>query len=520
MLRKLTIPKKLRLGFGVALAFIITASIVIVHLQYKNKKILDRVVTFYEPSQEFLYNLHHSIYETKMLIKSWVFIEYKQNTKNKEKLIKLHNITIPKLESQLAELSPYWTDKEQEIYNKTLIIINDTLFPQHLSIMDLLQSIDDYSDPIKSHKAMAMVKDDEDLVIITTNKILDNLNLLISNISKKFDEEKLYMETSYSFFSNLLVVLNISLLIITIIAGIGLSRLIVIPIYKLTKAARNISDGDFNVNVNINTGDEIELLGSTFNNMAENLKQQREKLEKSNATKDKFFSILAHELRAPFNAFLSVSEALAKNQDKLTEERKRSFANSIYASAYKINALLHNLLQWSCTQTNNITYIPKVIDANEVVNENIQLLSTPITNKKLNVNNLIPKDTFVWADYNLLSTVIRNLINNATKFTPSEGIINIILGIENNETLIISVQDTGIGLSQKDINKLFRIDVDTKFIGSSTEKGTGLGLILCKEFVEINGGRIWVTSEEGKGSTFSFSLQKYSVNKLNEDGKD
>jgi signal transduction histidine kinase len=182
--------------------------------------------------------------------------------------------------------------------------------------------------------------------------------------------------------------------------------------------------------------------------------------------------------------------------------------NNINKSGTHLSNLLANLLQWSRTQTGKIEFNPDKVLLNNVVNDNINLIKLHADKKNINLCSSVAENLCVFADPNMTTTIMRNLITNAIKFSGLGG--EVFISAEHiGDQVNISVRDNGIGLSPDDISKLFRIDVHNATIGSSKEKGTGLGLILCKEFVEINGGRIWVESTEGIGSNFSFSLPFY-----------
>ncbi|MFA8449282.1 MAG: ATP-binding protein [Bacteroidales bacterium] len=526
--RKLNIPRKLGLGFGLALAFIIIGSFTTLHMQKKNKRLVDRIVSIYEPSLNTLYDFRHTISDAKMLIKNWVFIDYKSETPSKKKLKTILNLSINNYEVKLVNLAQYWKPEERELLNKTLFTINDSLVPDHFKVMHKLVSFDDYNDPMKLFDAISMVQEEDDHLIRISNNVLNNLDKLIDKLSAKFEYEKKQMESSHQEFRSSLIIVDSLIIVLLIISAAIISFMIVGPVSKLKKAASEVGKGNFKVRVIIKSGDEIEVLGNAFNRMAASLEKQREELERtntelskskenlatSNATKDKFFSILAHDLRAPFNAFISVSDILANHPDKLPENKKENFIKSIYATAVQINNLLENLLHWSRSQTNRIHVNFEVIDLEKVIDENLKLLAIPIRRKELITQVNIEDRTFALADLNLTSTIIRNLMSNAVKFNSDKGKVIVNVTSLDNDFLKISVQDTGIGLSEEDIQKLFRIDIDTKYIGQSTAKGTGLGLILCKEFAESNGGVIWVDSEEGVGSTFNFTLKKHFINYL------
>ena len=250
---------------------------------------------------------------------------------------------------------------------------------------------------------------------------------------------------------------------------------------------------------------EIKEKNRQLNIAYEKLKISENDLKELVATKDKFFSIIAHDLKAPFTSFINVSELLADENSGLDEKKKRYLARSIYQSAASIYNLLENLLLWSRSQTGKIEITPKEINISTIVLSSIDLFRENAAAKSINLISEVDIDTYAYADINLTTTILRNLISNAIKFCNEEGDV-IINAKENNDFLEVSVLDSGIGISKSDQNKLFRIDTDNTTIGSSLEKGTGLGLVICTEFVREIGGKIWVESELNKGSIFTFTI--------------
>ena len=228
-------------------------------------------------------------------------------------------------------------------------------------------------------------------------------------------------------------------------------------------------------------------------------------LKRAIATKDKFFSIIAHDLKSPLSSLTLVSEMLNHNLEGFTTEKMNYYINSITQTSSGLFDLVDNLLSWARSQSGKIEINIQPNNVYEIVDKLQALLTVNANKKKVLIENKIHKDTCVHADINLLTLILRNLLVNAIKFTDEGGKIVISSKKEDNMH-IISVADTGIGLSTEDQNKLFRIDIDTKHIGNSTEKGTGLGLILCKEFIEKQNGKIWLESELKKGTTFFISL--------------
>jgi len=235
------------------------------------------------------------------------------------------------------------------------------------------------------------------------------------------------------------------------------------------------------------------------------LQQQKGNLRELNATKDKFFSIIAHDLKSPLNQLLGLSEILQKEIESERTDDVIKLAKFINDSAKSGRLLLENLLEWSRSQTGSINFDPEILDLKSITNEVMRLNANNAKQKDIAIKSGIEKGVLAFADENMIKTILRNLISNAIKFTMKGGEI-ILNAKQADEEVIYSVSDSGIGMESDDLKKLFRIDVNPLSIGKSKEKGTGLGLILCKEFIEINGGKIWVESTLGEGSTFHFSI--------------
>jgi len=235
------------------------------------------------------------------------------------------------------------------------------------------------------------------------------------------------------------------------------------------------------------------------------LEESKKSLLESNANKDKFFSIISHDLKSPFNSILGITELLVSDYDKLTSDEIKEMLQLLRNSSVNIFDLLKSLLEWAQTQTDRMEYEFKNIDFYETSIKIVDILNTTALNKNILIKNEVKENTFVFADEKAIETVLRNLITNAIKFTKPDGIIKVETDIRDNE-IAISVSDSGIGMSTESMNKLFKIEVNHTTVGTNNETGTGLGLLLCKEFVEKHGGKIWVESELGMGSKFSFTL--------------
>ena len=251
----------------------------------------------------------------------------------------------------------------------------------------------------------------------------------------------------------------------------------------------------------------LELKSRELEEANKDLALSEENLQMLNNTKDKFFSILAHDLRNPFNALLSFSETLNQNYKDLSREQIYTYIDIIYKSATNLFLLLVNLLEWSKSQTGNIIYRPELFCLKSLVESEINNANANATGKNISLHIKINPEIKVFADKNLMATVIRNLLNNAVKFTHRDGKI-IISANEKENHIEVLVSDNGIGIGKGEQKKLFNLDYNITTLGTNDEKGTGLGLILCKEFVEKNGGELTVTSEVNKGSTFIFTIPK------------
>jgi signal transduction histidine kinase len=228
-------------------------------------------------------------------------------------------------------------------------------------------------------------------------------------------------------------------------------------------------------------------------------------LKEANETKDKFFSIVAHDLKSPFNSLLVLTNLLIDDYDTFTEDERKKFIAQIKSSSENTFALLQNLLDWASAQMGKTMVIPEKIDISKISDEILALLMPIARNKNIQLKSEIPSNTIVYADKNMVSTVLLNLITNAIKFTPINGKVEVNSASENKH-VEIEVSDTGVGIAPENLDKLFRLDHKIQTVGTAKEKGTGLGLILCKEFVEKNNGEIWVTSTVGQGSRFCFKL--------------
>ncbi|MEA3505779.1 MAG: ATP-binding protein [Bacteroidota bacterium] len=237
------------------------------------------------------------------------------------------------------------------------------------------------------------------------------------------------------------------------------------------------------------------------------LEKEKIKTEELNITKDKFFSIIAHDLKNPFNSLLGLTEILYEDYNELDDEERLDIINNLRKSSNHTYDLLENLLTWSRTQRKEVIREPNTYNIYNLVDETINLLKNNIIQKSITVHNDVSTDTVGFFDKNMIITVIRNLISNAIKFTDKKGVIEISDRIDNGK-IIITVKDNGVGINAENLKNIFVADKQTKSKGTANESGTGLGLLICKDFVEQNGGKLTVKSELTKGSEFIFSLKQ------------
>lgn len=230
-------------------------------------------------------------------------------------------------------------------------------------------------------------------------------------------------------------------------------------------------------------------------------------LEKLNNTKDLFFSILAHDLKNPVAALIDISDFLKHNFGRMDIKTSREYLDSIYKSSTAVHELLINLLNWSRTQSHQIEYSPVDCSVRELVEKNARLLGGQFHNKNIRLTLHIDASHRVYADYNMVDTVLRNIISNSVKFTEPGGTVEI-TSIAEEDHFTLQISDTGVGMSSEQIGKLFRIDKANISAGTAGERGTGLGLVITKEFLQINKGGIRVESRPGKGSVFFIRLPK------------
>lgn len=338
--------------------------------------------------------------------------------------------------------------------------------------------------------------------------------------------EQAYTAYFYDLMQDVLLA-TVAIIIFLTLAGYLASLRVTSPILQLNESLKRVGQGQWDAVVALDRKDEIGELSQSFYQMASRMRelvrnleglveertadlkellekytQMNSKLEKVNASKDKFFSIIAHDLKSPFNALRGYSGIIQDSFDSLSQEQLRSMINRISLAAEEAHGLLENLLQWALIQNGELRINWEVFDAREVVQEVLDLLKINAKVKKVEFDLQLAEPLWIEADRNMVSTVFRNLIANSIKFTfPEQGKITIWAEQGRFENVLI-VEDNGVGIEPENLKRLFTKDSYLSERGTENERGTGLGLGICKEFVSMNQARIEVISEVGKGTKF------------------
>ncbi len=271
---------------------------------------------------------------------------------------------------------------------------------------------------------------------------------------------------------------------------------------KLLKDTMKITRiGDMNLKKLMDAKDQVRV-------QKNELESLNGELREANAVKDKFYSIIAHDLRNPLQYLLLASGLLETDYETLTTKSKKKYISKISKTAKNLSELLENLLQWSRSQYGRLEEHPRKIDLYAIARENIEYLTADADKKNIRLILEIPKLSFVYADENMIKAVFRNLIGNAIKFTREEGSVTLLCE-ENKDFIVTLVKDTGVGIPEDKLAGLFELGTHRSTTGTAKEEGSGIGLMLCKEFVEKNRGEIRVHSKPDEGSVFTFSLLRY-----------
>ena len=246
----------------------------------------------------------------------------------------------------------------------------------------------------------------------------------------------------------------------------------------------------------------------------EEIIRSNQQLSKTVAEKDKFFSIIAHDLRSPFSGFINLTQIMAEESESFSKDELTDYSKSMYDSASTVYKLLENLLEWAQMQKGNISFNPQELLLPDLVSFSVNTINQRALQKGISLVTEIPSDQKIFADEKMTNTVLRNFLSNAVKFTKRDGTVTVRCKKIDGEMIEVSVKDTGVGMLEKDVKRLFKMEEKVSSNGTEGEPSTGLGLLLCKEFVEKNGGKVWAESKKGEGSTFYFTVP-VSINNSN-----
>jgi len=281
---------------------------------------------------------------------------------------------------------------------------------------------------------------------------------------------------------------------------------------RILVAIEDISKYEKNNEAYLRRFEEIQIARDDLEERTSELAVAYEKLSKSeleletlNKNKDRFFSIISHDLRSPFNSLLGLTSLILNDFDKYSKEEIKDSVYNLHQVSESLYHLIEDLLDWSRIQFNKIDFQPEILNLYDVVQKVTKILRSVAKDKNITLVNIVPQNCTTKADEHMITTIIRNLIGNAIKFTPKYGLVKISAGFHLDD-LIVSVEDTGVGMNGEAIANLFKVGKKVSRFGTEGESGTGLGLIICKEFVETHGGIIWAESEIEKGSKFIFRI--------------
>ncbi len=362
----------------------------------------------------------------------------------------------------------------------------------------------------------------------------DNLSGFTKNFVSTINQRATSISSD---FENIFIAMVIATVVLSILMSIYFSSVITRPIVGLSKYINKTVNSNFSENLAIqetNSQDEVGQLTRNFNRMLQEMQRQlseireqslalehqneelnnvnelsqasEEHLIKLNTVKDKLLAILSHDLRSPFNSIKGFLQVLLHHIDGFSKDEIQHFAEDMDKAVQRVIDLLENLLQWSLVQTDDFEYVPEEFDISSIIQTNVVLYEKAALDKHISLMVHTPPQIYVQAEKNMLDFILRNLISNAIKFSYPNDQIDIHVE-QKNEYVSIKVTDKGVGMKTEALNKIFSPEVHLSTKGTANEKGTGFGLLLCKEFIEKNGGQLEIKSEEGEGTEVKFNLK-------------
>ncbi len=433
-------------------------------------------------------------------------LKLKQQISDKHGLARLYN-QIGKSNLALNNMNQALLHAQQGVEIAKAIDAKQFMKEGYLLLSDTYAKLDNYEKAYEYHRLQGIVKDS--ILSEETSKQLATMQVRFESAQKEKENELLRINNEIqrldiekqTSLRNSFIILSIFVILLVLLVY---SRFILKRNANLLLAKNNkiITQKKEELAAALL---QLQEVNHILEEQKEEIQTQAESLMEANATKDRFFSIIAHDLRNPFNSILGYSDLLITNYNDFSQKEIKEFIVEIDKSSKNTYALLENLLHWARSQKEGIVINREKLNLAELFDESIKPYTNIAKMKYISILNEIPNDIFVETDKYTMTTTFRNLINNAIKFTPEKGRIVIYSKLDKGQ-IEIGIQDTGVGMNQNTINNLFRIDKSFSTPGTNMEKGTGLGLILCKEFIEKNDGHIYVESELGKGSTFKIVL--------------
>jgi signal transduction histidine kinase len=421
----------------------------------------------------------------------------------KESVRVLHNAT------QIGfDLSEEEEDLKRE-GNELLLVDSLVTMTNHFIVS--IQQVRQIQDEKKYQEA-------EDLYENETEPVSRSIERLIEVIVSNAEEEVQWAVSQLNGQVDRAIQLGVYLTILSVILalsiGFYISRSISGPLNKLIDGTNQVREGNLEANVELNTKGELQLLAESFNKMTKELKKQVSSIDKlnkelieANDSKDTFFSVIAHDLKNPFGIILGLTEILTTQYNDFDEEERKKFIDEINNSSKLIYELLENLLAWARSQSGKIRIMKENLDLKEVAEKSIASYAANARQKNIAIVDEIPDNQIIFADKYTLSVIVNNILNNAIKFTPEGG--QVIFSVKaESDRVETSIKDTGVGMSEESLAGLFNSSGLPTSPGTNNEKGTGLGIVLIKEFIDKNGGTLHVESKPGAGTDFRFSLPR------------
>lgn len=367
-----------------------------------------------------------------------------------------------------------------------------------LDIKELL--VDIYSARGELAEAIELQRDLSNMKLRQQDQRLQRqlLNLDMNYRLERREQQINLLEESRSEQQKLVFVLLSSLVMVLVLAGVAMS------LYrKARRVNRSLAEKNKLVeDLNESLHQQTEEIATQRDDLAEKTKL----LEETNSSKNRFFSIISHDVKGPLNSIKAITSMLDKHIEALSKEDISRFGRELNDTTIHLYKLLENLLLWSQAEAGAMVLEKKLLSLNQLAHDVVGVLAPTARQKGIDLENTIAEGLHAIGDENTVATVLRNLVNNAIKFTPRQGSVTVGAELNEQKEAVLFVTDTGLGMNQQQMDNLFQLEKKSSTKGTEDEKGTGMGLLISQDFVQMNNGKIWVESKEGKGSTFYFTL--------------